>query len=51
MANKYVKKSMDSNFINKENYKNKEKLSFDEWKERLFNYCDKNTTSVINADL
>ena len=38
--NEYVKESLDKYLDYKKTIKNKIKLSWDEWKELLFEYCD-----------
>ena len=46
--NEYVKKSLDEHLIYKDKNKDKTKLTFDEWKTLLFEYCDKNEMTPLN---
>ena len=41
-VNEYVKKSLDEYLVNKELNKDKEKLSYEQWKDLLFEFCDIN---------
>ncbi len=48
--NKYVKESLDEFLVKKEENKDKKKLSWEEWKKLLFEFCNINKRTPIQKE-